>query len=79
MRVDEHNLDLNFVFNIDFNGNVIQYVISHLIWKYLVKSQPEIYARMALKRFTAIGRQKYFIDDIETDENFCNPVKGKSS
>jgi len=45
-------------------------LIAQLLRNKLIASQPEIYARMALKRFTALGRQKYFIDDIETDEYF---------
>ena len=41
----------------------------------LLKSLPEIYANRALKRFTALGRQKYFMDDVELDDNFLRSNK----
>ena len=51
----------------------LQSIIAQLLRKNkLIASLPEILAKTALKRFTAIGRQKYFIDDIETDDHFLH-------
>ena len=79
LRVEENHLDLNYILNVKYKKDDIKCIIAHLIRKKLILCQPEIYARMALKRFTAIGRQKYFNDDVETDENFCRLISVKSS
>lgn len=52
-------------------------MIAQLIRRLLIKALPEIYATTALKRFTAVGRQKYFMDDIEIDESFLRSTKRK--
>jgi hypothetical protein len=74
-KVEELSLDLKFVLNVPYNPKDVKFLIARLLKRKLIMSLPEIYANTALKRFTALGRQKYFIDDIEYDENFLRSSK----
>lgn len=75
VRVEENRLDLKKVLDVPYNPKDIKSFIARLIRNKLIKCIPELYANTTLKRFTALGRQKYFMDDIETNENFMRSCK----
>lgn len=77
LKIEEHCLDLKRVLNVKYKKNDIVSLIAQLLRRLLIKALPEIYANNALKRFTALGRQKLYMDDIETDDNFLHSNKRK--
>jgi len=77
LKVEEHTLDLKQILNLPYKPDDVRFIIARFLRRRLIKALPELHAMAALKKFTALGRQKYFTEDIETDENFMHSNKRK--
>ncbi|CAI2385661.1 unnamed protein product [Moneuplotes crassus] len=75
VKVEEHTLDLKYVLNFSQAKNKLHHVIAALLLRLLIKAIPELKAVNALKKFSSVGRQKYFIDDMEPNANFLHSSK----